>query len=156
MLEVAYLDQTGDLPRCDVTALNGLCNDCVESVLPELHPGVSLLGELTPDDPVVRTNLKRIEQVLLRLLRNAAKFTLSGHITLTYDCLPAERLLRFSVTDTGPGIPADLREEVFGRFVKLDPFSQGTGLGLPICRLIAVKLGGAVCSSIRSMLPAAA
>lgn len=156
VLEVAYLDQTGDLPRCDVTALNGLCNDCVESVLPELHPGVSLLGELTPDDPVVRTNLRRIEQVLLRLLRNAAKFTLSGHITLTYDCLPAERLLRFSVTDTGPGIPADLREEVFGRFVKLDPFSQGTGLGLPICRLIAVKLGGAVCSSIRSMRPAAA
>ena len=156
VLEVAYLDQTGDLPRCDVTALNGLCNDCVESVLPELHSGVSLLGELTPDDPVVRTNLKRIEQVLLRLLRNAAKFTLSGHITLTYDCLPAERLLRFSVTDTGPGIPADLREEVFGRFVKLDPFSQGTGLGLPICRLIAVKLGGAVCSSIRSMRPAAA
>ena len=46
------------------------------------------------------------------------------------------------MTDTGPGIPADLREEVFGRFVKLDPFSQGTGLGLPICRLIAVKLGG--------------
>ena len=66
VLEVAYLDQTGDLPRCDVTALNGLCNDCVESVLPELHSGVSLLGELTPDDPVVRTNLKRIEQVLLR------------------------------------------------------------------------------------------
>ena len=143
MLEVAYLDQTGDLPRCDVTALNGLCNDCVESVLPELHPGVSLLGELTPDDPVVRTNLRRIEQVLLRLLRNAAKFTLSGHITLTYDCLPAERLLRFAVTDTGPGIPAGRHEEVFRRFVKIDPFSQGTGLGLPICRLIAVKLGGA-------------
>lgn len=81
--------------------------------------------------------------MLLRLLRNAAKFTRSGRIVLTtYDCLPAERLLRFSVTDTGPGIPADLREEVFGRFVKLDPFSQGTGLGLPICRLIAVKLGG--------------
>lgn len=143
VLEVAYLDQTGDLPRCDVTALNNLCNDCVESTLPELHPGVSLLDELPVSDPVVRTNLKRIEQVLLHLLRNAAKFTLSGHITLTYDCLPAERLLRFSVTDTGPGIPADLREEVFGRFVKLDPFSQGTGLGLPICRLIAVKLGGA-------------
>ena len=68
VLEVAYLDQTGDLPRCDVTALNNLCNDCVESTLPELHPGVSLLDELPVSDPVVRTNLKRIEQVLLHLL----------------------------------------------------------------------------------------
>lgn len=40
------------------------------------------------------------------------------------------------------GIPAGRHEEVFGRFVKIDPFSQGTGLGLPICRLIAAKLGG--------------
>ena len=142
VLEVAYLDQTGDLPRCDVTALNNLCNDCVESTLPELHPGVSLLDELPVSDPVVRTNLKRIEQVLLHLLRNAAKFTRSGRIVLTYECLPAERLLRFAVTDTGPGIPAGRHEEVFGRFVKIDPFSQGTGLGLPICRLIAAKLGG--------------
>ena len=92
VLEVAYLDQTGDLPRCDVTALNNLCNDCVESTLPELHPGVSLLDELPVSDPVVRTNLKRIEQVLLHLLRNAAKFTRSGRIVLTYECLPAERL----------------------------------------------------------------
>lgn len=142
VLEVAYLDQTGDLPRCDVTALNNLCNDCVESTLPELHPGVSLLDELPVSDPVVRTNLKRIEQVLLHLLRNAAKFTRSGRIVLTYECLPAERLLRFAVTDTGPGIPAGRHEEVFRRFVKIDPFSQGTGLGLPICRLIAAKLGG--------------
>lgn len=54
VLEVAYLDQTGDLPRCDVTALNNLCNDCVESTLPELHPGVSLLDELPVSDPVVQ------------------------------------------------------------------------------------------------------
>lgn len=128
----------------------------MESTLPELHPGVSLLDELPVSDPVVRTNLKRIEQVLLHLLRNAAKFTRSGRIVLTYECLPAERLLRFAVTDTGPGIPAGRHEEVFRRFVKIDPFSQGTGLGLPICRLIAVKLGGGVCSSIRSMRPAAA
>ena len=110
--------------------------------MPELHPGVSLLDELPVSDPVVRTNLKRIEQVLLHLLRNAAKFTRSGRIVLTYECLPAERLLRFAVTDTGPGIPAGRHEEVFRRFVKIDPFSQGTGLGLPICRLIAAKLGG--------------
>lgn len=142
VLEVAYLDQTDELPCNDVTALNGVCNDCVERTLPELNPGVSLLDELPASDPVVRINLKRVEQVLLHLLRNAAKFTHSGRITLSYDCLTPERLLRFAVTDTGPGIPADLREAVFERFVKLDPFSQGTGLGLPICRLVAARLGG--------------
>jgi len=158
VLEVAYLDQTGDLPRCYVTALNGLCNDCVESVLPELHPGVSLLGELTPDDPVVRTNLKRIEQVLLRLLRNAAKFTLSGHITLTYDCLPAERLRRFSGTRYRYRAGHSRRPARRGLRAFRETRSLFAGDGTRTAYLPAYRreTGGAVCSSIRSMRPAAA
>ena len=50
----------------------------------------------------------------------------------------------FTISDTGPGIPAEKQEAVFERFVKLDTFAQGTGLGLPVCRLIAAKLGGSL------------
>ena len=48
------------------------------------------------------------------------------------------------MTDTGPGIPPAEQEAVFERFVKLDAFSQGTGLGLPVCRMTALKLGGSL------------
>lgn len=142
VLEAAYLDQTDELPRTDVGGLNRICRECIEKTLPQMRPGVSLRDELPASDPMVCTNVKRVGQVLLHLLHNAAKFTHSGDVTLGYTCLAPERILRFTVTDTGPGIPRERHEEVFERFAKLDPFSQGTGLGLPICRLIATKLGG--------------
>ncbi|MFQ7387069.1 MAG: sensor histidine kinase [Alistipes sp.] len=50
--------------------------------------------------------------------------------------------MAFTVTDRGPGIPAAEADRIFDRFVKLDPFSQGMGLGLAVCRLIADALGG--------------
>ena len=52
--------------------------------------------------------------------------------------------MTFSVTDTGIGIPLDKQKDIFERFMKLDDFHQGTGLGLNICSLIAEKLGGEV------------
>ena len=83
-------------------------------------------------------------QVLQHLLHNAAKFTVRGEIILTYTCRIPERMMLFTVSDTGPGIPAEEQEAVFERFVKLDTFAQGTGLGLPVCRLIAAKMGGSL------------
>lgn len=144
VLNVAYLDQAEELPRTDCTAMNDNCHDCVSKTLSQVRPGVTMIFEPSTDDPVVHTNLKRVMQVLQHLLHNAAKFTVEGEIILTYDCLVAERLMRFTVTDTGPGIPSVEQEAVFERFVKLDAFSQGTGLGLPVCRMTALKLGGSL------------
>lgn len=142
VLDIAYLDQTAVLPRLDAGRLNESCRECMDDTLPLLKPGVSLIFEPSAGDPVVQVNAKRIKQVLLHLLHNAAKFTVRGLVTFNYTCLMEERLLRFTVSDTGPGIPPGRREEVFERFVKLDTFEQGSGLGLPICRIIANKLGG--------------
>ena len=144
VLNVAYLDQAEELPRTDCTAMNDNCHDCVSKTLSQVRPGVTMIFEPSTDDPVVHTNLKRVMQVLQHLLHNAAKFTVEGEIILTYDCLVAERLMRFTVTDTGPGIPPAEQEAVFERFVKLDTFTQGTGLGLSICKSIAEQLGGSV------------
>lgn len=144
VLDIAYLDQTGELPRTEFCAMNNLCHACVSSMLTQVKPGVTMIFEPSADDPAVHTNPKRVLQVLQHLLHNAAKFTREGEIILSYTCHVAERMMRFTVCDTGPGIPAGEQEQVFERFVKLDAFSQGTGLGLPVCRVIASKLGGSL------------
>ncbi len=61
---------------------------------------------------------------------------------VTLDELAGE--IRFYVKDTGIGIPEDKQKQIFDRFVKLNTFAQGTGLGLPICAMIAEKFGGSI------------
>jgi len=79
----------------------------------------------------------RVEQVLLNLLSNAIKFTSKGFISLFYEV--EDMFVRVSVMDTGIGISEEKLESVFERFVKLDDFYQGAGLGLPICKMIGVR-----------------
>ena len=81
----------------------------------------------------------RVEQVLLNLLSNAIKFTSKGFISLFYEV--EDMFVRVSVMDTGIGISEEKLESVFERFVKLDDFYQGAGLGLPICKMIVEQLG---------------
>ena len=85
----------------------------------------------------------RILQVLSNFITNALKFTTKGSITLSYD-LENDTQVRFRVTDTGKGIPAEQQREIFNRFVKLDSFTQGTGLGLSICQSLVEQMGGEI------------
>ncbi len=90
----------------------------------------------------------RVEQVLLNLLSNAIKFTSKGFISLFYEV--EDMFVRVSVMDTGIGLSEEKLEYVFERFVKLDDFYQGAGLGLPICKMIVEQLGGEI--GVRSEL----
>jgi signal transduction histidine kinase len=91
------------------------------------------------------TDPLRLQQIITNLLNNALKFTPeNGTITLSIIKDEQNHQLLFAVTDTGCGIPEELHEKVFERFVKLDSFKQGTGLGLPICRLIIQHMGGEI------------
>ena len=84
----------------------------------------------------------RIQQVLTNFLTNAVKFTKEGHIRLGYRY--QDNGLYLFCEDTGAGIPIDKQEIVFDRFVKLDEFVQGTGMGLAICKSIAESCGGKI------------
>ncbi|MDI6900676.1 MAG: PAS domain S-box protein [Anaerosomatales bacterium] len=99
------------------------------------------------DDAVIRTDSRRVRQILLNLLGNAVKFTSEGSVTLEVR-RAAPGMVAFAVTDTGPGIPVERHEDIFGEFTQhehgLDPEERGTGLGLAISRGLAVLLGGAV------------
>jgi PAS domain S-box-containing protein len=96
----------------------------------------------------------RLRQILLNLVGNALKFTQSGEIVVTVEPEPAsgstdtETVLRFSVRDTGIGIPVAKQSLLFHRFSQVDPSVSrtygGTGLGLAICRELAELMGGEI------------
>jgi len=97
-----------------------------------------------PDDHVIKSDGRRVQQVLINYLTNACKHTEKGEIHL--DCSSTEHpgKLTFSVTDTGSGVPPEMADLVFNRFFKINNFTQGSGLGLNICMMVASKLGGEV------------
>ena len=78
------------------------------------------------------------------ILNNANKFTESGFIRLSYAEDKPNRLVRFIIEDSGPGIDENYRDSIFERFAKIDAFTQGTGLGLSIIRQIMELVDGNV------------
>jgi len=103
-----------------------------------------------PDEPVlVEGDGYRLHQVLANLMSNAAKHTPEG-TTVTVAVTTGERpqTVTVSVTDSGPGIPADLQPALFERFVRGDPARSGsgtsTGLGLAIVQAVTTAHGGSV------------
>lgn len=142
VLDISFLDQSEEVPCNAVEDINMSCHAGIEATRPMLKEGVEIEFRPACDKLAVRSNHDRVSQILTHLLQNAAKFTEKGSITLDYVVKEGEQQIVYHVTDTGKGIPIDKQKFVFERFAKLDDFTQGTGLGLPICRLIAEKLGG--------------
>ena len=86
------------------------------------------------------TNGYSLLMMLSYMLENSVKFTEKGHIRLMLERDDSHFL--FSVEDTGCGIPEDKVEVIFERFMKVDEFKEGLGLGLAYCYETAQKLGG--------------
>jgi two-component system, sensor histidine kinase and response regulator len=129
--------------------------DCVETVLGLLAPaatekGLDLVSHLDPGCPgVVVGDVTRLRQVLVNLVSNAVKFTRQGDVLIEVTCLgdSGGRLrLRFEVTDTGIGIPADRMDRLFRSFSQVDASTTrvygGTGLGLAISSRLVAAMGG--------------
>ena len=128
--------------------------ELAHETLQSLHPlardkGLDLCLEVPPNIKPLETDRNRLKQVLINLLGNAIKFTNRGAVALR---LQGERQtlrpLALVITDTGPGIPEDRLESIFEPFEQLDPDTlaedgsrEGSGLGLPICRLLCQRLG---------------
>jgi signal transduction histidine kinase/DNA-binding response OmpR family regulator len=113
--------------------------------------GIALGVEIDPEAPAwALGDPLRIQQVMVNLLSNALKFTVSGRVDVKLKVLSAASAgdrLGFEVCDTGPGIPPEDQDKIFARFVQLSNQSngqRGTGLGLTICRDLVELMGGEI------------
>src|SRR4051812_1618069 len=142
---------TLDPKPLDLSPLAQSCCRLMEPMAAE--KGLTLNLDLAPDLPAwVMGDEQRLRQILLNLLNNAAKFTERGSITVAVSNAGegggSPTRIRFSVADTGIGIPQDKLELLFNRFAQLDssntrPFG-GTGLGLAISKRLVERMGGTI------------
>ena len=143
IIGLSLIDSTAQMNKDDEPKINdmlrGLQTEYKDYVTDETE--VKLETELT-EGFTLKTNENMLRRILACLMENAAKYTNKGCITLR--AKTENNLLKLTVEDTGSGIPAEEAERIFDRFVKLDSFKEGIGLGLPLSRRLAEQLGGNV------------
>ena len=114
--------------------------------------GIDLIVRYAPEMPTrVVGDAGRVRQILINLLSNAIKFTEHGHVFLDVDCeavTPERVRCRFTVEDTGVGIPEEKQQEIFERFAQADVSTTrrfgGTGLGLSISKELVALMEGEI------------
>jgi signal transduction histidine kinase len=144
VLDIARMESGEMSYNITECSANNICNEAIENVKYRVQPGVRMYFDKPEADYLLKTDGQRVIQVLINYLTNACKYTREGEVKLSYSVNPSAKVIEFAVTDTGIGISADKAEVIFQRFEKLDPFVQGTGLGLHICKLISNALNGQV------------
>ena len=125
--------------ECKSFNVSKLGKKIVESLQGSLKPGVELLTDLPSIE--IKSNAEQLERLLTYLLNGATQHTEEGHIRLEFKRKGAH-VCQFLITDTGCGIPEELKANIFTPFAATHDLLEGDGLGLPICALVATKLNG--------------
>ena len=141
IIGLSLIESSNEVVKDDIVKVNQLLENVVADFEDNVQPQVSLRvdSELDPEFSIA-TNRNMLYRILGALTDNALKNTEKGSVTLKARTVAQTLIL--TVEDTGCGIPADQAEHIFERFVKLDSFKQGIGLGLPLSRKLAEQLGG--------------
>lgn len=121
-----------------------LCRDIIRSFQVKMQNNpVKLIFDEDSPKYYISSDKNRLTQVITNFINNALKFTTNGYIKLGYNLIN-EKEIKIYVKDTGRGIPKENIGSIFDRFVKLNPFVQGSGLGLPICKSLVEQMGGEI------------
>ena len=122
--------------------IKDICGEIALADSIKMPSDVDLIFDLDSPSVIVKTDERRVMQVISNFVNNAIKFTTKGSITIYYEI--EGDFIRVCVKDTGIGISAENQRRIFERFIKVDTFQQGTGLGLTISRTIIEALGGKI------------
>lgn len=172
---LVLIDDVLDISKIEAGAMSiDIADEAVKNICYDLIPsfdeiakqkGIALNVDINPQVPrFVKTDSRRLQQVLKNIISNALKFTMKGSITLKVDVVGpdsdikwdkdnqvlnnADSVVAFSVIDTGIGIPDDKQRIIFEAFQQADGTTNrkfgGTGLGLAISREITRLLGGEI------------
>lgn len=143
MAELSFYESKKSLPVNYTMSPNHLGRQMVDSMRQHCKEGVRMFFESSlPDDYAVSVNQEAIESLLKHLLDNAIQYTDKGVITMAMT--EYDGMIRTSVTDTGRGIPPELRNHLFDTFREMGGNMKLNGLGLPICKAIVKLLGGKI------------
>ena len=143
MLELSDMHSKSVIERSDKMTTIHIATQAVEkSDIPNAKH-VTFHLEYNPSvEKIIRTNFQAASRALALLLNNAVKFTKQGSIELSITLDTKNHMVVYTVTDTGIGIPPYEAEHIFEEFFQLDPYYEGTGIGLSVARSIALRLGG--------------
>ena len=140
ILEIADADTMK--PHIEQCSIDEMVEAAVATTRQVANADVSFEYKPCSKGITLSTDSHILQKILVKVLDNAAKFTPQGSITILTRNL--DNAFGIVVEDTGPGIPADKADTVFDQFTKLNEFSQGTGMGLTLCRTIIQKLNGRI------------
>ena len=143
ILDMSLIESTEKIRKEDMTNVNQMLRAMQHEYQDYVNSGtrIEVVTEL-PDDYALKTNEAMLRRILICLLDNAVKYTEKGSITLKAQ--QTGEMMQLAVEDTGSGVPEAEAERIFDRFVKLDNFKEGIGLGLSLCRKLAEQLGGKI------------
>jgi signal transduction histidine kinase len=144
LLDVEKLESgSTQLQYDDVNAAALVAGAAAQVALLAEESRTTLATEVAADLPLFSGDAKKLTRTLVNLIGNAIKFTGAGTVTVSaHQDGPAT--IRFSVRDTGPGIPAESFGRIFEKFGQLDSRRVGTGLGLAFCKLAVEAHGGRI------------
>ncbi|MBI5496152.1 MAG: HAMP domain-containing protein [Deltaproteobacteria bacterium] len=131
-------------PRLQKTAVADVIHQCARLVTPLFHDRgirLRLIVDGLPDDATVRADGRQLGQGLLNLALNAAYVTTAGG-EVRIRARVEDTRFGIAVEDDGPGVPVELRDRIMDPFFSTKPEGQGSGLGLPVTRAIAVAHDG--------------
>jgi signal transduction histidine kinase len=144
VLDLSKLESGKLKLEIEAVRMDELIDDLLGTIRPMAEERGCAIGvDADPCSHPIRTDPRRVRQILLNLLSNATKFGAGQPIAICCVVRPAGGV-HIEVTDGGPGISPENQSRIFEEFVQLEGTDNdtGTGLGLPISRRLAVMLGG--------------